>query len=100
MMEPWFVVVDDRRSSDVHRVDQTKAFHYAASVNEFLDLRCDIDEPASIRHFKPKMFSERFHIGKLMVDNRESKTETNVRHFRSRPNSKPGCEHGDFLCRG
>jgi len=58
VMEAWFVVVDERRSSDVHRVDQTKTFHYAASVNEFLDLRCDIDEPASIRHFKPKMFCE------------------------------------------
>jgi hypothetical protein len=29
-------------------------------VNEFLDFRCDVDEPASIRHFEPKMFSERF----------------------------------------
>jgi hypothetical protein len=33
-------------------------------MNEFLDLRCDIDEPASIGHVKPKMFSERFHFGK------------------------------------
>jgi hypothetical protein len=29
-------------------------------VNEFLDLGCDVDEPASSRHFEPKMFSERF----------------------------------------
>jgi hypothetical protein len=36
-------------------------------VNEFLDLRCDVDEPASIRHFEPKMFSERFHSKRLMV---------------------------------
>jgi hypothetical protein len=28
-------------------------------VNEFLDLRRDVDEPAPIRHFEPKMFSER-----------------------------------------
>ena len=58
VMKARFVVVDEHRSSDVHRVDQTKAFHYAASVNDFLDLGCDIDEPASIQHFKPKMFSE------------------------------------------
>ena len=58
VMKARFVVVDEYRSGDVHGVDQTKTFHYAASVNEFLDLRCDIDEPASIRHFKPKMFSE------------------------------------------
>jgi hypothetical protein len=42
----------------VHRVDQTKAFGHAAPVNEFIDLRRDIDEPASIRYFKPKMFSD------------------------------------------
>jgi hypothetical protein len=42
----------------VHCVDQTKTLRYAAPVNEFLDLQCDIDEPASIRYFKPKMFSE------------------------------------------
>jgi len=39
-----------------------KAFHRAAAMNEFLDLRCDVDEPASIRHFGPEMLSERFHI--------------------------------------
>jgi len=58
VMKAWFVIVDEYRSSDVHGVHQTKTFHYVASVDEFLDLRCDIDEPASIRHFKPKMFSE------------------------------------------
>jgi hypothetical protein len=52
----------------VHGVHQTKTFHYAAAVNELLDLRRDVDEPASIRYFEPKMFCERFHIGKLIVD--------------------------------
>ncbi len=60
-MEPRLIVIDEHRSGDVHGVDQTKALHYAAPMNEFLDLRRDIDEPASIRNFKPKMFSERFH---------------------------------------
>ena len=60
-MEPRFVVVDEDRSRDVHGVNETKALDYAAPMNEFLDLRRDIDEPASIRYFKPKMFSERFH---------------------------------------
>jgi hypothetical protein len=36
-------------------------------VNEFLNLRCDVDEPASIRHFEPKMLGERFHSDTLMV---------------------------------
>lgn len=44
-MKIRFVVVDEYRSSDVHGVDQTKAFRHAAPVNEFLDLRRDIDEP-------------------------------------------------------
>ena len=57
-MEARFVVVDEYRSRDVHRVHEAKAFHYAAPVNEFFDLRRDIDEPTSIRNFKPKMFSE------------------------------------------
>jgi len=39
-------------------VHQTKTFHYAAPMDEFLDLRRNIDEPASIWNFKPKMFSE------------------------------------------
>jgi hypothetical protein len=31
-------------------------------VNEFLDLRRDVDETAPIRYLEPKMFRERFHI--------------------------------------
>jgi hypothetical protein len=60
-MKARFVVVDEYRSRDVHRVDQTKALYYAAPMNEFLDLRCDVDESPSIRNLEPKMFSERFH---------------------------------------
>ena len=44
----------------MHGIDQTKALGHAAAVNEFLDLRRDVDESASSRHFEPKMFSERF----------------------------------------
>ena len=57
-MKARFVVVDEYRSRDVHGIHQTKAFHYAAPMDEFLDLRRDVDEPASIWNFKPKMFSE------------------------------------------
>jgi hypothetical protein len=59
-MEARFVVVDEYRSGDVHGVDQTKTLHYAAPVNEFLDLWRDVNEPAPIRNLEPKMFSERF----------------------------------------
>jgi hypothetical protein len=59
-MEAGFIVVDEHRSGNVHRVDQTKPFHHAALMNEFFNLRRDVDEPASIRYLEPKMFSERF----------------------------------------
>ncbi len=58
VMEPWLVVINEHRGGDVHSVNETKPLHYAAAVNEFLDLRCDVDEPASIRYFEPEMFSE------------------------------------------
>ena len=67
VMKPRFIVIDEHGGSDVHCVDQTKAFSHTALVNEFLDLGCDVDEPASVRHFEPKMFSERFHSERLMV---------------------------------
>ena len=57
-MKTWFVVVDEYRSGNVHGVHQTKTFHYAAPVDEFINLRRDIDESTSIRDVKPKMFSE------------------------------------------
>jgi len=66
-MKPQLIVVDEHRGGDVHGVDQTKTFGHAAPVNEFLDLRCDVDEPASIRYFEPKMFSERFHSREVEV---------------------------------
>ena len=67
-MESRLIVVDEHRGGDVHGVDQTKAFSHAASVNELLNLRCDVNESASIRYFEPKMFSERFHFRTLIVD--------------------------------
>jgi hypothetical protein len=60
VMESRLIVVDEHRGGDMHGVDQTKAFGHAALVNQFLDIRCDVDEPASIWYFESKMFSERF----------------------------------------
>jgi hypothetical protein len=57
-MKARFVVVDEYRSRDVHGVNQTKTLHYAAPMNEFLDLRRDVDESPSIRNLEPKMFSQ------------------------------------------
>jgi hypothetical protein len=57
-MKARFVVVDEYRSRDVHGVHQTETLDHAASMNEFLDLWCDVDESASLRYFEPKMFGE------------------------------------------
>src|SRR5262249_1278133 len=69
VMQPGLIVVDEHRGGDVHRVNQTKTFNPAALTNKFLDFRCDVNESASTRYLKPKMFSERFHIDE--VDRRE-----------------------------
>ena len=44
----------------MHGVYEAKALSHTAALNEFFDLRRDVDESASIRHFEPKMLSERF----------------------------------------
>lgn len=56
VVQPGFVVVDEYRTGDVHGVRQTKSLNHTASLNQFLNFRCDVDEPASIRDFEPKMF--------------------------------------------
>lgn len=58
-MQAGLVVVDEHRGGDVHGVNQTQALGHAASMNEVLDLRCDVNESTPIWYFKPKMFSER-----------------------------------------
>src|SRR5262249_59829880 len=48
VMEPLLIVIDKYRSGDVHCIDQTQTLGHTASLNEFLDLRRDINKPASI----------------------------------------------------
>ena len=64
-MQAALIVVDEYRGCDVHGIDQTKAFCYAAPLNEFFDCRCNVDESASARNLEPKMFSERFQWGEF-----------------------------------
>ena len=65
MMKPAFFVVDEDGRGDVHGVDQTKAFADPAFAYESLNLRRDINESASGRNFKPKMFGQGFQSPKL-----------------------------------
>ena len=66
VMQARFVVVDEYRRRDVHGVDQTKTFTHTATLDEFLDLRRDVDEPASIRYFKQRCSVNDFMSEKLM----------------------------------
>jgi hypothetical protein len=67
VMEARFIVINKHRGGDVHGVDETKAFLHAAPMNQFLDLRRDVDEPAPIRYLEPKMFSERFQSSSFKI---------------------------------
>ena len=59
-MQSRFIIIDEHRSGDMHGVHETKAFSHTTAVNELLNFRGDIDEPASIGDFEPDMFRERF----------------------------------------
>ena len=61
VMQSDLIVVDEHRGGYVHGVDQTKTLLHAALMNEFLDLRCDVDESAPIRGLEPQMLSQRLH---------------------------------------
>src|SRR5262249_13027325 len=60
-MKPGFVVVDNHRRSDVHRIDEHKAFFYAALAKAVLHLRRDADEGYRCRRVKPAFFAIAFH---------------------------------------
>jgi len=48
-------------SCDVHGVDEAEAFLHAAFAHERGDGAGDVHKAAPARHFKPELFSERFH---------------------------------------
>src|SRR5215467_3582843 len=56
------VVVDENRSSNVHRVNQDQSFFYAALAQTFLDLWGDVDESPSRRDVEPKLSSITLHF--------------------------------------
>lgn len=61
LQQAVFRIVDEDRSGDVHRVDQTEALLDAALLHQLLDRGGDVDESPAIGHLEPKMFRERFH---------------------------------------
>ena len=51
---------------DVHRVDKAQPLLDAALPHKPLDNSGDIHESATGRHFKPKMFGQRFHCSQII----------------------------------
>ena len=60
VVQSRFIIVDEYRRGDVHGIHQTKPLDNSASLNQFLNFRRDVDEPAATRHFEPDMFRKRF----------------------------------------
>ena len=52
-------------SCDVHGINEAKPFLHAALADKLFDGNGDVEIIAPVRRFKPKMFCQRFHAGKL-----------------------------------
>ena len=57
LVQPSFVVVDEDRSRDVHRVDQAEALLHAAFAHQPLNAVGDVEVITAIRRLEPEMFS-------------------------------------------
>jgi hypothetical protein len=63
MQQAVLGVVDEYAGGDVHRIDEAQSFLHAALSDERRDGVGDVYESAPAGHFKPKLFSQRFHFG-------------------------------------
>ena len=63
VMEAGFVVVDENRSCDVHRVAKYNAVVDPAAEHEFFDSVGDVDKTTAAFDFEPEVFGEGFHAG-------------------------------------
>src|SRR5215471_11815173 len=55
VQEPFFGIIDKHRGCYVHCIHKAEAFLDSTFPYEFLDGLSDIDEPASVRNFKPQV---------------------------------------------
>jgi hypothetical protein len=46
----------------MHGIHQTDAFFHPAFFDQPFNCSGDVDEPASVRNFKPKMLGQAFHV--------------------------------------
>src|SRR5258705_12909076 len=61
MVKTAFIVIDEDRSSYVHRVHKRQSFLNLALFQTRLNLRSNINKRASARHIEPKLFSVALH---------------------------------------
>src|ERR1044071_7225575 len=61
MMQTGFVVVDEDRRGNMHRVDQHQPFLDIALIDALLHLPRDVDESDACRRVEPELFTINFH---------------------------------------
>ncbi|VTR70089.1 hypothetical protein DESC_780278 [Desulfosarcina cetonica] len=61
VVQAGFIVIDEHRGGDVHRVDQHQALFDAAFVDALLNVGCDVDERPAGGDLEPEFFAVAFH---------------------------------------
>jgi hypothetical protein len=83
-------VIDEDAGGDVHGVDQAQALLHPAFDNQFLDRFGDVLKSAPARHFKPKLFGERFHDAYFALPDSFSNWAEAMKRTQTSPNFQPG----------
>ena len=60
-LQVFLGVVDEHAGRDMHGVDEAQALLHFAFTHERCHRVRDVHKPAPAGHFKPQLFSERFH---------------------------------------
>src|SRR5262249_33292527 len=67
LVQSAFVVVDEDRRRDMHRIHENESFPDAAFANALSDLRRDVDETSPGRNVEPEFLSIALHKPGLSV---------------------------------
>jgi hypothetical protein len=62
MMQPGFIIIDENRRRDVHRVAEHQTLLNPTFLQAFLHLGGDVDKRPAGGHLKPKFFAVAFHF--------------------------------------
>ena len=60
-MESPFIVIDEDRGGDVHRIDKRETLLNTTFMETAIDVLGDVDKTHAFGGLKPKFFAEAFH---------------------------------------